>query len=86
MQVQPMQSLLFFFVSTRKNYTFYNEPKRKIIERRVIFMLNRIKELINNISDMLTCSNILNDIGKGAIYGFMTNSVGGGVYVQEALK
>lgn len=48
-------------------------------------MLTRIKQIIIEIRTWIIQSNILNEIGKGMVYGNMVNSVGGGVNIRGAL-
>lgn len=48
-------------------------------------MLNRIKQIILEIRAWIVNGNILDNIGKGMVYGNMVNSVGGGVNIRGAL-
>lgn len=48
-------------------------------------MLNRIKQIVIEIRMWIVRSNILDNIGKGMVYGNMVNSVGGGVNIRGAL-
>lgn len=48
-------------------------------------MLNRIKQIVIEIRMRIVRSNILDNIGKGMVYGNMVNSAGGGVNIRGAL-
>lgn len=48
-------------------------------------MLTRIKQIIIEIRTWIVRNNILDNIGKGMVYGNMVNSVGGGVSIRGAL-
>lgn len=48
-------------------------------------MLNHIKQIVIEIRMWIIRSNILDNIGKGMVYGNMVNSVGGGVNIRGAL-
>jgi len=48
-------------------------------------MLVRIRQIIIEIHAWIVRNNILDNIGKGMVYGNMVNSVGGGVSIRGAL-
>ena len=73
---------LFQFV---KITVFIIEGTNYFLRKKELKMLNRIKQIVIEIRMWIVRSNILDNIGKGMVYGNMVNSVGGGVNIRGAL-